>query len=115
AAWYSAFGLCCSDYCWDCLISWLAAYMEKERHFPKSKMAVLGSIPFLAIAVAAVAAGWLSDRLIARGHTPTRVRKTFAGIGLTFSTIILPVAVTRDTGLAMALLILACVSFGIFA
>jgi cyanate permease len=37
-----------------------------------------------------------------------------AGIGLTFSTIILPVALTRDTTTAMVLLVLACLSFGIF-
>ena len=47
-------------------------------------------------------------------NCPGLIPTSGAGIGLTFSTIILPVAVTRDTGLAMALLILACVSFGIF-
>jgi MFS transporter, ACS family, D-galactonate transporter len=114
SAWFSAFGLFCTNYFWYFLITWLPAYMEKERHFPKSKMAVLGSIPFLAIAISCVTAGWLSDRLIARGHTPTRVRKSFAGIGLTFSTIILPVALTKDTTTAMVLLVLACLSFGIF-
>jgi MFS family permease len=114
SAWFSAFGLFCTNYFWYFLITWLPAYMEKERHFPKSKMAVLGSIPFLAIAISGVTAGWLSDRLIAGGHTPTRVRKSFAGIGLTFSTIILPVALTKDTVAAMVLLVLACLSFGIF-
>lgn len=114
SAWFSAFGLFCTNYFWYFLITWLPAYMEKERHFPKSKMAVLGSIPFLAIAISCVTAGWLSDRLIAGGHSPTRVRKSFAGIGLTLSTIILPVALTRDTTAAMVLLVLACLSFGIF-
>ena len=114
SAWFSAFGLFCANYFWYFLITWLPAYMEKERHFPKSKMAVLGSLPFLAIAVSCILSGWISDRLIASGRSPTVVRKSFAGIGLTFSTIILPVVWTRETGPAMALLILACISFGIY-
>jgi ACS family D-galactonate transporter-like MFS transporter len=111
-AWFSALGLFCSNYFWYFLITWLPAYMEKERHFPKAKMAVFGSLSFLAVAISSVACGWLSDRWIARGGTPTRVRKTFAGVGLTFSTIILPVAIVRDDNIAMPLLILACLSFG---
>jgi ACS family D-galactonate transporter-like MFS transporter len=114
SAWFSAFGLFCTNYFWYFLITWLPAYMEKERHFPKSKMAVLGSLPFLAIAVSCILSGWSSDRLIASGRSPAVVRKSFAGIGLTCSTIILPVVWTRETEAAMALLILACISFGIY-
>jgi ACS family D-galactonate transporter-like MFS transporter len=114
SVWFSAGGLFCSNYYWYFLITWLPAYLEKERHFPKAKMAVFGSLSFLAIAVSSVASGWLSDRLIARGGSPTRVRKTFAGTGLTLSTIILPVALVRDPAVAMTLLILACTCFGIY-
>ena len=42
------------------------------------------------------------------------MRKTFAGVGLSFSTIILPVALVHSDGLAMALLMLACLSFGVY-
>src|SRR5262249_2278498 len=86
----------------------------KERHFAKQKMAVYGSLSFLAVALSSVFSGWLSDRWIARGASPTRVRKTFAGVGLCFATIILPVALVRDVDVAMALLMLACLSFGIY-
>ena len=114
AAWFTALGLFCSNYFWYFLITWLPPYLEKERHFPKEKMAVAGSTAFLAISVSSVVSGWLSDRWIARGATPTRARKTFAGAGLVLSTIILPVSVVRDERLAMALLILACLSFGLY-
>lgn len=115
SAWFSAFGLFCSNYFWYFLVTWLPAYLEKERHFPKSKMAVFGSVSYLAIAVSTMVCGWGTDRLIARGGSPTRVRKTAAGIGLTCSTIILPVAVVGDTTIAMTLLLASCVSYGIFA
>jgi len=112
--WFTALGLFCSNYFWYFLITWLPPYLEKERHFPKTKMAIFGSLSFLAISLSSVASGWYSDRWIARGGTPTRVRKTLAGLGLTLSTIILPVAVVRDERVSMALLMLACLSFGMY-
>jgi len=112
--WFTAIGLFCSNYFWYFLITWLPYYLEKERRFPKHKMALYGSLSFLAVALSSSLSGWLSDHWIARGGTPTRVRKTFAGLGLTLSTIILPVVLVRDESLAMGLLILACVSFGIY-
>ncbi len=114
AAWFTSLGLFCSNYFWYFLITWLPPYLEKERNFPKAKMAVVGSLAFLAISVSSVASGWISDRWIARGGTPTRVRKTFAGTGLVLSTIILPVCVVQDERLSMGLLILACLSFGLY-
>jgi len=113
-AWCSFFGLFCSNYFWYFLITWLPPYLEMERGFPKTKMALFGSLAFLAISVSSAVSGWVSDQWIAGGGTPTRVRKTFAGLGLTLSTIILPVAVVRDENLAMALLMLACLSFGLY-
>ena len=114
SAWFTAFGLFCGNYYWYFLIPWLPAYLEKERHFPKAKMALLGWLPFLGIAVSCVLSGWLSDRLIARGGSPTQVRKSFAGTGLCFATVLVPVVLVRDPNLAAALLMLACISFGIY-
>jgi ACS family D-galactonate transporter-like MFS transporter len=114
SAWFTAFGLFCGNYYWYFLITWLPAYLEKERHFPKAKMALFGWLPLLGIAVSCVLSGWLSDRLIARGGSPTQVRKGFAGTGLAFATILVPVVLVRDPNLAMVLLTLACISFGIY-
>lgn len=113
-AWFTAVGLFSSNYFWYFLITWLPPYLEKERHFSKSKMAVVGSMAFLAISLSSMISGWLSDVWISRGGTPTRVRKTFAGTGLLLSTIILPVCVIHHEATAMTLLILACLSFGIY-
>ena len=56
---------------------------------------------------------WASDRWIARGATPTRVRKTFVVTGLLICTLMLPAAMVHDWRMSMALLIVACLSFGI--
>jgi cyanate permease len=61
-----------------------------------------------------VIAGYGSDRWIASGATPTRVRKTIVVGGLLGSTIILPVAAVQDLQISIALLLLACVSFGVY-
>jgi MFS family permease len=112
---FSALGLFCSNYFWYFLVTWLPHYMETERHFSKTRMGVFASLAYLAVAVSSVLSGWLSDRWISRGGAPTRVRKTFTGVGLALSTIILPVALVRDESLAMGLLMLACVCYGMFA
>lgn len=114
SAWCTGLGLFCSNYFWYFLLTWLPPYLETERHFPKEKMAVWGALAYFAIACSAVVSGKLSDRWIARGASPTRVRKAFAGVGLTLSTIILPVGVVKDEHIAMGLLMLTCVCFGLF-
>lgn len=112
--WWTAIALFCSNYFWYFLITWLPPYLEQERHFPKAKMAVFSSLSYLAIALASVASGWVSDRWIARGASPTLVRKTFAGCGLGFSTVLLAVQMTDNVPVAMGLLVFACVAFGMY-
>jgi len=112
---FTAIGLFCTNYFWYFLLTWLPPYLEKERHFSKTKMAYVGSAAYLLIAISSAVCGRLSDVFIARGHTPNRVRKTFAGLGLTLSTLILPVALVRDETAAMALLMLTCLCYGLFS
>jgi MFS family permease len=114
SAWFTAFGLFCGNYYWYFLITWLPAYLEKERHFPKQKMALFGWFPFLAIATSCVISGWLSDWLIARGKSPTLVRKGFAGVGLSLATVLIAVAVIPNDRAAMAILTFACIAFGMY-
>jgi ACS family D-galactonate transporter-like MFS transporter len=114
ALYWTAIALFCSNYYWYFLITWLPPYLEQERHFPKTKMAVFSSLSYLSIALSSVASGWLSDRWIAGGGSPTLVRKTFACGGLVLSTVLLAVQITNDASIAMALLLFACVAFGMY-
>ena len=112
---FSALGLFCSNYFWYFLVTWLPAYLETGRHFAKARMAVWASLAFLTVAVSSTVFGWISDRLIRRGHTPTLVRKSFAGVGLTLCTLIVPVALVRDARVSLGLLLVTCVSYGLFS
>ena len=115
SAWGSFFGLFCGNYFWYFLLTWLPTYMVMERHFSMDRMASMGALAFLAIGLSSALCGWLSDRWIASGATPTRVRKTFTVGGLALSTIILPVTMVDDKGVSMALLFVTCAFFGMWS
>ncbi len=114
-AWGTFLVLFCSNYAWYFLLTWLPSYLVEERHFSKGMMTVYGSLPYWGIAVTSVLGGWLSDRLIARGGDTSRVRKTFAIVGLLLSTLILPATMIPDHVTSLAVLTVACLSFGLYS
>ena len=56
--------------------------------------------------------GWLSDRLIMAGETPTRVRKTFVGGGLALAGTFLGLSAVSRPVLCVAMLLLGVIFFG---
>src|SRR5712692_10330384 len=54
----------------------LPFYLVRERHFSLAAMAKIAGLAYFLMAVSATSAGWVSDRCIASGKTPTLVRKT---------------------------------------
>ncbi len=96
----------CSNYGWYFMVFWLPPYLENERHFSHHDMAIFGSVPFWGVAATSLFGGWLSDRLIASGLSPDRVRKTFVAAGLTASTLIVPAMLSRDNRLSLTFLTL---------
>jgi MFS family permease len=113
-AWGTFLGLFCCNYTWYFLLTWLPSYLVMERHYSMKMVAIFGSLPFWGIAASSVFGGWASDRLIAAGGTPTRVRRAFAVGGQLMCTLMLPAALISDQAISMALLIIACLSFGLF-
>jgi len=114
SAWGTFLGLFCVNYAWYFLVFWLPPYLVMERHFSADMMAILGSLPFWGVALSSAISGWASDRWIARGASPTRVRKTFMAAGMLLSTLILPAAMVRDATVSMILLIITSLCFGLF-
>jgi MFS transporter, ACS family, D-galactonate transporter len=115
SAWATFVGLFCANYLWYFLLTWLPFYLVRERHFSMDAMAKVGALAYLASATATTIAGWLSDRAIASGATPTRVRKTCTGVGLGLATVIVAVAVVPNPTASMVFLMLACASYGMYA
>lgn len=115
SAWGTCIGLFCGNYVNYFLITWLPFFLVRERHFSMDAMAKIGGIAYLLGAVASSFSGWLSDRWIAAGATPTLVRKTFAGGGIGLSGIFLGLAVVGGPTLCVAAIIVGVIFFGVSA
>jgi ACS family D-galactonate transporter-like MFS transporter len=112
SAWGSFAGLFCLNYKLYFLVAWLPYYLVRERHFSMYSMARIGGAMYLTQAISAVICGRVSDRWIAAGGTPTRVRKTFMAIGLTAGGVFLAASVIAGPGVSVLLLMLVGASFG---
>ena len=113
AAWGTFLGLFCGNYAWYFVLTWLPGYFRHERHFTQSQMAFFGSIPLFIFAASTLSSGLISDRMIARGWDPSKVRKGFLGVGVLGGTIMLPAAIVSSPTLSLVLISVACLSLGI--
>jgi len=75
ALWGASLGHFASNYSYYFIIAWLPFYLVRVRGFSITAMATTASWAYLLNAVAALATGWLTDRWIRNGSTPTRVYK----------------------------------------
>ncbi len=78
-------------------------------------MAKIAGLAYFLMAVAATSAGWVSDRCIASGKTPTLVRKTFMVVGQVGAGISLAACVVSGPVLSVVCLLLAAAFWGISA
>jgi MFS family permease len=76
------------------------------------RMATIGGIGYLCYSAAAVVFGWISDRWIAAGGTPTVVRKTFAGVGAGSAGVLLLGCALASPKVSVILLLLAFAAGG---
>ncbi len=113
SAWGTCAGLFCTNYVSYVLITWLPFYLMRERNFSMREMAQIGGAAYLFGACSAIASGWLSDRWIAAGATPTFVRKLFTGGGIALSGTMLALSVIAPRGYCIAAIILSIGWFGV--
>jgi ACS family D-galactonate transporter-like MFS transporter len=113
SAWGSCIGLFCYDYAVYFLITWLPYFLVRERNFSMSNMAKIGGAAYLLGACFATFSGWLSDRWIMSGATPTLVRKTFTAGGLALSGIFVGLAAFGGQSNCVAAVIVGVACFGI--
>ncbi len=113
SAWGTFLGMFASNYTWIFLLTWLPSYLVMERHLPLKTVAVLGSVPILALACSSPFCGWLSDRFIQRGGSPTRVRKAFMVSGFLSCTLFVPAVLAKDSTVCIILLTFNCLAWGL--
>jgi MFS family permease len=115
SAWGTCVGLFCSNYVNYFLITWLPYYLVRERHLSLNSMGKIGGTAYLIGAGFSTLAGWISDRWIVAGATPTRARKTFTAGGLTLAGIFLGLAVVSGTRVCIVMLIIGVTFFAVGA
>lgn len=114
--WGTALGLFGGNYTWYFFLNWLPYYFETERHYTRDRLAILGSLPFWAVAASSMLFGFLADALINRRREPGKVRQTFVSLGLLCCCVFMLAAVlVRTVVMSNALLVLASVSMGLFS
>ena len=113
SAWGTCIGLFCSNYTNYFLITWLPFYLVRERHFTMQSMARIGGLAYFSAAACATLSGWLSDRWIMSGATPTRARKTFVAGGLALTGILLGLSAFCGPRLGIGLLFVGVTFYGV--
>ncbi len=111
ALWGASLGHFASNYGYYFIVSWLPFYLVKTRGFSIESMAAIASSAYLLNALSALAMGWVADRWIRAGHSPTLVYKgimgiaSLAGIGCMAGMVLLP-----QTGSVVSLLVFEIIS-----
>ena len=74
--WGASLGHFSVNFAFYFVVSWIPLYLVKSQGYSLGEMANIGGALYLVYAAGSFLSGWLSDRWIARGATPTRARKT---------------------------------------
>jgi len=99
-----------TDPVWWLYITWLPVYLYNVRGFNLKEIGLFGWLPYVAADAGSLLGGYLSGRLIARGWTVDRARKTIIATASLFMLAGIPAALTTDR--MMALACIALVTFG---
>ncbi len=113
SAWGACVGHFAGNYLIYFLLTWLPYYLVRERNFSLGKMGRIAGVAFLCCAVSSAISGPLSDRWIAAGASPTRVRKSLLVIGLGGAGTVLVLCVMATPSLSVALLLLSSALYGL--
>lgn len=115
-AWGTFLGHFCGNYFFYYLLTWLPVYLVREQKMSIGSMSRLTSALFLLIASSTAATGWISDRLIGRGVSVTRVRLSVVVGGLGVASFLVALAFIRhNPPLSLVILGVASVGYGAFA
>jgi MFS family permease len=97
-------GFFCFGYYNYLLVTWLPDYLVEVRHLTLLKAGFLAAIPYIVWAVAELVGGWVSDRLVHRGWSETRVRKGMITVGFATGLLLIPAALVGNLTASIVLL-----------
>lgn len=113
SAWGTCAALACLDYLSYFFLTWMPEYLYHGRHFSMNQMAGVMGVAYVVCALVAATCGWLSDRWIVGGATPTLVRKGFTSAGMVGAALFLMPGVFAGPKLTSVMLVLVAASLGV--
>jgi len=94
-------------------MTWLPAYLVEARGLSLTSSGAYTAFTFSGMAVVAIAAGWLADRMIQRGGNPVRVRKGFVIAGFLLAGTEVIGAVSESSSVALFFAIFSLSGLGL--
>ncbi len=91
------------DGCFYFFAIWMPLYLQTERGMSILKTAFIAAIPFIFADLGALGGGWMGQRLIRKGWSVDRSRKTLIWVGCVGSLVAWPVATVDAAWLAVLL------------
>ena len=111
--WGTLIGAFCYQYYVNFCITWMPAYFVDRHGLSLSSMGIYTMFSFGGMGLIATLAGFVADRLIARGWNATRVRKGFVIAGLAIASTELLGAVVDSQRLAVFFSIVSLSALGL--
>lgn len=103
-SWGLFLGRVVADPLWWFYLFWLPKYLREGRGIPLDEMALLTWMPFLTADIGGIAGGWLSGKLIARGHSAVTARKWIMLPAALIMPLGLLINATESTAVAVAII-----------
>jgi MFS family permease len=101
-------GFFCFDYYWYFLVNWLPDYLVTSRGLGMMKAGIYAALPYFVFGASEPIGGWIADRLIARGWSEARARKSIVTVAFLTGLLLIPAARVTSPGAAVALIIGGC-------
>ena len=86
----------CFDYYWYFLVNWLPDYLVTARGLTMMRAGIYAALPYLVFGMSEPIGGWLADRLVVRGWTQSRARKTVVTVAFMTGLLLIPGRVGAD-------------------
>ena len=112
SAWGTCAALACLDYLSYFFLTWMPTYLVRGRNFSMDQMAAVMGAAYVLCALIVALCGWLSDRWIVSGASPTLVRKGFTSVGMAGAAIFVVPCVLAGPKLTTVMVVLVAASLG---
>jgi MFS transporter, ACS family, hexuronate transporter len=99
------------DPIWWLFVAWLPLYLNERFHFDVKQIGLFAWVPYVGAAIGALSGGWLCGRLLRRGWSVNRARKSVIALGLLVMFPALLLSAMASTPL-LAVLSIAVILFG---